>query len=169
MNKYGKIILCIIACAAFISCAAGNAALTKNWGKIVPDNEVTRIFETYQVSADYNYYISGSDVYPNALLGLNKAYTLDSTLWKKVELTEALLQVIVTDMKSKARDIGANQFGFAVLDNQGKQIGIWYSVLFATAPVHMKEDKKVIIYTPDLDTYEKHDDNSSMHHAPHGR
>lgn len=156
MQKYGKIIVWIIACAVFISCAAANEALTKNWGKIVPDNEVKNIFETYQVGSDFNYYISGSDVYPHAILGLNKAYILDSTLWKKIELTEAMLQVLVTDMKSKALDSGISQFGFAVLDNRGKQIGVWYSILSATAPVHMKEDNKVIIYTPDPDTYEKY-------------
>ncbi len=151
MHKYGKILIWIITCAALISCAAGNAAFTKNWGKIVPDNEVKNMFETYQVSPDFNYYISGSDVYPNAILGLNKAYILDSTLWKKIEMTETLLQVTVTDMKSKFMTSGQNQFGFVVLDNRGKQIGIWYSILSATAPVHMKENNKVIVYTPDPD------------------
>ena len=158
MHKYGKIIIWIITCAALMSCAAGNTALTKNWGKIVPDTEVKIFFETYQVNYDFNYYISGSDVYPNAILGLNKAYLLDSTLWKKIEMTEALLKGLVTDMKSKAMTSGQNQFGFVVLDNREKQIGIWYSILSATAPVHMKEDKKVIIYTPDHDTYEKNDE-----------
>jgi hypothetical protein len=162
MYKYGKLLIGIITCAALISCAAVNTALTKDWGKIVPANEVKIFFETYQVSPDLNYYISGSDVYPNAILGLNKAYILDSTLWKKIELTEDLLQVLVTDMKSRALNSGINQFGFAVLDNQGKQIGIWYSILFATAPVQMKEDKKIIIYTPDHDTYEKNDEKIIM-------
>lgn len=162
MNKYGKILFCIIVCAAFISCAAVNTALTKNWGKIVPDSEAKKSFETYQVSPDLNYYISGSDVYPNAILGLNKSYTLHSTLWKKVELTEASLQVLVADMKSKAMDYGWNQFGFAVLDDRGKQIGIWYSILVATAPVRMLEDKKVIIYTPDADVYGRHDNDSPL-------
>lgn len=159
MNKYGKTIICIFFCAALISCTAINAALAKNWGKIVPDEEVKNKFETYQVSSNINYYISGSDVYPNAILGLNKDYTLVSTLWKKVELTQAMLEVIVTDMKSRATNIGQNQFGFAVLDNKGEKIGVWYSILSATAPVQMKEDKKVVIYTPDQDTYEKHEIN----------
>ncbi|MEN6375939.1 MAG: hypothetical protein ABFD75_14320 [Smithella sp.] len=166
MNKYGKILLCIILCAALAACAAGKTVFTKNWGKIVPDSEVTKSFETYQVSPDINYYISGSDVYPNAILGLNKAYTLDSALWKKVELTPAKLQVMVVDMKSKARDIGQNQFGFVVLDNRGKKIGVWYSLLTVTAPVRMKDDNKVIIYTPDQDTYEKYEENSPLRNIP---
>ena len=166
MNKYGKILFCVIVCAVLISCAAGTVGITKNWGKIVPDSEVTNSFETYQVSPNFNYYISGSDVYPNAILGLNKAYTLESDLWKKIEMTPAKLQELVTDMRSKAMGLGQGQFGFAVLDNQGKQIGVWYSLLTATAPVHMKEDKKVIIYTPDQNTYEKYEENSSMPNMP---
>ncbi|MEN6332177.1 MAG: hypothetical protein ABFD57_09330 [Smithella sp.] len=166
MNKYAKIVLSIIVCTALAACAAEKIVFTKNWGKIVPDNEATEVFETYKVSPDFNYYISGSDVYPNAILGLNKAYTLDSTLWKKVELSQANLQEMVTDMKSKARDIGQNQFGFVVLDNQGKKIGVWYSLLTATAPVRMKEDNKVIIYTPDQNTYEKYEGNSPLHNVP---
>ncbi len=159
MNKYRKIFLCIIACAAFGSCVAANSAFTQKWGKIVPDNEATEAFEKYQISPDFNYYIAGSDVYPNAILGLSRVYILDSTLWKKVELSPENLQEIVTDMKSKARDIGQHQFGFVVLDNQGKKIGVWYSLLTATAPVQIKEDNKVIIYTPDQDTYEKYEEN----------
>jgi hypothetical protein len=162
MHKYGKILFCVITCAAFISCAYGNAVFTKNWGKIVPDREVNNSFETYLVSPDLNYYISGSDVYPNAILGLNKVYTLDSTLWEKVEMTEAMLREIVTDMKLRAMNSGHSQFGFAVLDNKGEQIGIWYSILSATAPVHMQEDKRVNIYTPDHDTYERNEEKGIM-------
>jgi hypothetical protein len=59
--------------------------------------------------------------------------------------------------------LGQDQFDFAVLDNQWKQIGIWYSLLTATAPVRMKEGKEVIIYTPDIDTYEKYGENAPKH------
>lgn len=155
-----RIIFCAITCAAFISCASGTA-LTKKWGKITPDTDVKNYFETYHINPEMNYYISGSDVYPNAILGLNKAFTLDSTLWKKVELTEAKLQELVTDMKSRAIGFGQVQFGFAVLDDQGKQIGVWYSILSAATSIQMKGDKKVMIYTPDYNTYEKYEDNSS--------
>ena len=166
MNKYWKILFCILSCAALASCVGVKSSSAKKWGKIVPDNEATAAFETYQINADFNYYISGSDVYPNAILGLNKAYTLDSTLWKKVELTPAKLQVMVVDMKSKARDIGQKQFGFVVLDEQGRKIGVWYSLLTATAPVRIKDDNTVIIYTPDQDTYEKYEGNSPLHNMP---
>lgn len=160
MNKYIKVILGTFTCFALIASLAGCIGLYKSWGKITPDTQVKKDFDIYQVNSDFNYYISGSDVYPNAILGLNKAYILDSTLWKKVDLTPAKLQELVTDMKSRAMNIGQRQFGFAVLDNMGKQIGVWYSLLSASTSIQMKSDNKVMIYTPDYDTYEKYETRS---------
>jgi hypothetical protein len=157
MHKYGKALFCILLLPAIISCTATTTALTKNWGKIIPSDQAKNSFETYSISPDINYYISGSDVYPFAILGLNKDYTLDSTLWKKVELTQAKLRELVADMRSKALNFGQTPFGFAVLDDRRSQIGIWYSILSAPTSVQMKEDKKVMIFTPDPDTYEKYD------------
>jgi hypothetical protein len=161
MYKYRKAIFCMLLFLPLISCTVTTAALKKNWGKIVPDDQARNSFETYQVSPDINYYISGSDVYPFAILGLNKEYILDSTLWKKVELTQAKLRELVTDMQSKAMGFRQSSFGFAVLNDRGGQIGVWYSILSASTSVQMKEDKKVMIYTPDPDTYNKYEEKSS--------
>jgi hypothetical protein len=163
MYGYAKMIICIAVCAALISCASGTAALKDNWGKIVPDDQVRNSFESYQISADLDYFISGSDVYPFAILGLNKAYALDSDLWKKIELTPAMLQELVLSMKSRAMNFGQNQFGFAVLDDRGKQIGVWYSILFAATSVQMKGENKVMIYTPAPDSYKKNEEKSLRH------
>ncbi len=118
--------------------------------------EVTRTFETYQISSEYDYYISGSDVYPNAIIGLDKAYTLETDLWKKVEMTPKKLRELVTDMKDKATTVnyGMPLYGFVMLDDKGKQIGVWYSILGAKTFLRMKDNRTVIIYTPDIDTYE---------------
>ena len=132
------------------------------WGSIVTDEAVKNYFDTYQVSADLDYYISGSDVYPNAILGLNKKYILESSLWKKIELTPAALKELVTNMKAKAEDMGQNQFGFAVRDNRGEKIGLWYSILFAATSVQMKNNRKVVIYPPDSDIYEKKEEKRFM-------
>ncbi|OPY85275.1 MAG: hypothetical protein A4E71_02159 [Smithella sp. PtaU1.Bin162] len=155
MPKWGKILLLIIVCTLIASCASVNSFFTENWGKMRPDGAAKESFETYQVRPDYNYYISGSDVYPFAILGLHKTCMLESDLWKKISPTPEKMKELVLDMQSKALDMGQKQFGFAVFDNKEKQIGIWYSILSATAPVEMKGEGKVTIYTPDPDTYDK--------------
>ena len=99
-----------------------------------------------------------SDVYPNAVIGLNKNYILESTLWKKIEPTPADLESLVSLMQDKARVINRFQYGATIFDHQGKPIGIWYSMLEAITAVQMKDDHTVIIYTPDIDTYQRYED-----------
>jgi hypothetical protein len=129
-------------------CAGPNLAL---YGGIIPDGEVTESFEGYRIDPDLNYYISGSDMYPNAIMGLGKAYTLDSTLWKKVEMTPGQLREFVTNMRRKVLVV----HGFALVDNRGNRIGVWYSLLSATTSLRMEDDRTVVIPTPALNTYEE--------------
>ena len=86
MKKNGKFIFYIIL-GAVLLLAGCSTVMFKNWGSIRPDTNATNDFENFQINANLNYYISGSDVYPTSILGLNKAYTLDTDLWKKIEMT----------------------------------------------------------------------------------
>lgn len=141
-------IICALAMFAAAGCAASHLA---RYGSIIPDTEVTKAFETYHPDPDLTYYISGSEVYPNAIMGLRKGYTLDSTLWKKREMTPQMLREFAMNMQRKALVI----HGFALVDDKGKRIGVWYSILSATTSLRMKNDHTVVIPTPALGTYEK--------------
>ncbi len=140
--------MCALVLLASAGCAGPHG---RNYGRIIPDGDVTRAFEEYQSDPGVNYYISGSDVFPNAIMGLNKAYTLDSTLWKRVEMTPQALGDLVSNMQTKARI----QHGFVLVDNKGNRIGVWYSILTASTSLWMKDDHTVVILTPALDTYNK--------------
>jgi hypothetical protein len=141
--------------------AGCTGSLFKNYGRIEPDGAVTNAFEKYQVNPKYNYYISGSEVYPNAIIGLDKAYALEPDLWKPVEMTPKKLRELVQYMHDKASNvsIGLALHGFVMLDDKGKQIGVWYSILEAKTSLKMKDDRTVIIITPDIDTYLKYEDS----------
>lgn len=140
--------ICILLLLSFTGCAGSHLAL---YGGIIPDGEVTESFEEYRIDPDFNYYISGSDMYPNAIMGLGKAYTLGSTLWKKVEMTPGQLREFVTNMQRKALVI----HGFALVDDRGNRIGVWYSILSAATSLRMENDRTVVIPTPALNTYEE--------------
>jgi len=135
------------------SCLSCTGLLTGRYGTITPDTKVAKALESFQISADLNYYISGADHYPNALMGLNKKYTLDSVLWKKINPSPLRFRELILNMQVRARQIGEFQYGCAIFDNKGNQIGTWYSILLAGTPVLMKDDQHVEIYTPDIDTY----------------
>ena len=139
------------------SCLGCAGWLAGRYGTMAPDAQAAKAFESFQINPDLSYYVSGSDEYPNALLGLNKKYALDSTLWKRIDPTPQRFRELVLQMQARARQIGQSQFGFAIFDDKGHQIGVWYSILSARAPVLMKENQHVEIYTPDIDTYIKHE------------
>jgi hypothetical protein len=140
--------------------AGCTGSLFKNYGRIEPNGAVTNSFEKYQVNPKYNYYISGSEVYPNAIIGLDKAYALEPDLWKPIEMTSKKLRELVQYMHDKVSSVsfGLVLHGFAMFDDKGKQVGVWYSVLEAKTSLKMKDDRTVIIITPDIDTYLKYED-----------
>src|SRR3989304_265721 len=77
----------------------GCATLFKDYGKIEPNYELTRSIGRYQIDPDLNYYISGPASTPNAIMGLKKSYTLDSDLWKKIEMTPDVIKNLVYNMQ----------------------------------------------------------------------
>ena len=54
------------------------------YGKLSPSNELTISYKSYHVDPDSNYYISGSDDFPAAVIGIEKSLTLDADLWKRI-------------------------------------------------------------------------------------
>ncbi len=155
MNRKRKIgfCLCLAVCLGTMACAG---QFFRDYGRINPSNEATRAFETYQVNPSFRYYITGSDVYPNALMGLNRDYRLDPrSLWKEVTMTPAKMKELVEDMKTKAAEYRLFQYGFEMSDDKGRPIGVWYSILAARTFVRVQEDGTVRIDTPKLDTYER--------------
>jgi hypothetical protein len=165
MPRHWRIAFCAISALMLLASLGCAGSLFKNYGSIVPDGRVTDAFDKYQVNQNYNYYYSGSEVYPSALIGLDKAYALDSDLWKKLDMTPAKLREIVTYMKDKAATVNFNVplHGFAMLDDKGKKIGVWYSILEAKTSLKMEDSHTVIIVTPDIDTWLRFEDGGRLH------
>jgi len=151
-----------VLCMVIVVTSAGCTGLLvkRNYGRITPDRNATIAFETYQINPNYNYYISGSDVYPHVIIGLDKSYNIEPDLWKHVDMTPHKLRELVLDMEQKIRHLNMTLtlHGFTLLDDKGKQIGIWYSILEASTSLWMKDERTVIIITPPLDTYYRYDD-----------
>ena len=146
-------------CALLLLCFGGwscSGTLFQNYGRIHPGDETSRALENGMVDSELRYYISGSDLYPNALIGLRRDQRLDpETLWKEVKMTPEELRNIVGFMKAKAFEYREFPHRFDLLDTGGKKIGFWYSILSARTYLHFAGNGTVSIGTPDLDTYEK--------------
>ena len=147
--------LCVLLllCLGVLSCSG---SLLRNYGQILPGGEVTRDLESGVFHPEFRYYTSGSDLYPNALIGLHRDYRLNpETLWKEVAMTPEKLREIVALMKTKAFEFGQFPHEFELLDTGGKKIGFWYSILSARTFLRFEADGTVMILAPELETYEK--------------
>ncbi len=143
--------LVLYLCLGTVACAA----LFGHYGRFIPSEEVAKELEGYQVNPDYRYYISGPDMNPNALMGLDRKYHLDpATLWREVDMSPPRMQEIVEGMKTKASELETVLSGFTLTDYNGRTIGVWYSLMKARTFLRMNDDGTVRIDTPPLDTYE---------------
>jgi hypothetical protein len=149
-NNIMKFGFLILALWAFVGCATMNGP----YGSITPDQAVEKNFEAFILDPGMNYYYSGPDIYPNALIGLKKAYVLDNDFWKPVEPNPKTFRHMIENMKYKAQSHGTAEHGFVMKDPQGNPIGVWYSILsIKTMVVKMGPDNKVMVYTPELVIY----------------
>ncbi|MDD5711577.1 MAG: hypothetical protein PHY31_02335 [Smithellaceae bacterium] len=141
---YSVMVLCIA-----VGC------MIPNYGSIIPDEAVTKSFSAFKLDAGMNYYYSGSDVYPDAIMGLNERYVLDSDLWKPIKATPIKSQAdvfrdLVEGMQNRALEEKTYPHGFVIRDDKRQPIGVWYSRLEASTVVKMKSSNHVVIYTPEF-------------------
>ena len=144
-GKRSSLVFLITALALLIGCSG-------TFGKYKRSDEVTKTYETYQVLPDYNYYYSGSNINPEAVLGIQKSYTLTSAdLWIAVTLDAKQLKYWVETMQ---KNIARPPDGYYILDNKGKPVGIYYT-RWDTGPVEMQGENQVEVYLPDKDTFNR--------------
>ena len=124
----------------FVGCA-------ETYGRIHHSLDVSKMFETYEILDDYRYYFSGSDVKPDGIIGIHKSYTLDSSLWKPVDITSEQLKSWI-EIITNYHGVTYTNNGALILDPAGKQIGVWYSQ-WGAGIIKMEDDNRIMVTTPD--------------------
>jgi hypothetical protein len=161
MSKYSKLVFCIIIFIVLFSMSGCTSSFFKNSGRIETDADVTDSFNKFQTNANFNYYITGSDVYPTSILGLNKAYTLETDLWKQIDMTPELFSELVTNMNTRSiQCCSQTMTGFYIFDDKDNKIGVWYSLISGSIFIKMKENNKVIIFPPRDELYMSYEGKS---------
>lgn len=123
------------------------------YGKLHPSGETATAYESFQVNPGLNYYLSGSDLYPNALMGLDKDWILVSDLWKKRDLSLESMKELIQGMQAKALENLAILHGFYILDHRDRKIGNWFSIPGLHVMVRITGENRVEISTPPGDIY----------------
>lgn len=133
--------------AAFFLIAFGAAMIGcgGSYGNIQRSREAGRIFENIEILPDHNYYYSGPDAIPYALIGIDKKYDLNSRYWKRIELTEEQLRRWM--MFGMQGSLGFPPNGSYIYGPDGEKIGVWYSIFDGTV-VKMLSDNQVKVYPP---------------------
>ena len=105
----------------------GCAANTANIGRLAYSNEVTQTFESYTVLENHNYYYSGPDTYPMAVVAIHTDYRLDSRLWKPIDMTPEQLRKWLSYRTVRVGYSGST-YGSTILGPDNQVIGAWYSI-----------------------------------------
>ena len=135
----------IIMAGLLAGCASSPEA-HKNDGTLKLSDEVSQIFQTYQVLPNHRYYYTGSSTKPLAIIGIDQKYTLDSPDWMEVlGLSPEQLKKWVNQMLNF--EPAMRTFGSYILSPKGETVGIWYSPEDETF-VTVQPDNRVEIIAP---------------------
>jgi hypothetical protein len=138
----GKAII-LAACLTLWGCAAGSS------GELRYTNEVTHMFQNHSISPAYNYYIAGPPQAPRAIIGLKPQYQLVNKLWQPVKPNTADLDILHRPRPRRYWHSNQTPRGAWVIDQQGNQIGIWYS-MYPSTSISVSKDRRVTVCSPYL-------------------
>ena len=123
--------LFLLTLAALLSSCTATAL--QNPGTLRESSEITRKYRALTIDPNYNYYWSGTQLDPDAIMGIDKKLTVQSKFWHQIDLDEEQLEYWVTwgDRQFPEDGFSTRYFGrfmgAYILDNEGKVVGDWYS------------------------------------------
>jgi hypothetical protein len=112
--------LCIVCTLIFIGCAQGN------YGHFRLDAGVGQAFRDGTVQSGYQYYYSGRETMPYAIIGVDKVYQVPSKYWVAFDPEPQTLK------KMSGNVYGAftlQVYGAHLVAPDGQPIGVWYSAV----------------------------------------
>jgi hypothetical protein len=125
--------------AAFI--IAFLAGCFANYGRLEINSAVEQAFRNHEMLDHYQYYYSGRENKPSAIIGIDPAFQFSSKYWTAIEPLQ--FRTMVGRMFP---DYGF-LYGAYILAPDGRKAGVWYSwVNIFTAKF---EDDRIIVFSPE--------------------
>jgi hypothetical protein len=119
--------------------------ISLKYGKLERSKEITKVFQTYQILPDHQYYVSGWGSVPYAIIAIDSQYKLRKGLWNPVDATVPMLRNWVRGMDTI---YGYPPSGSQILDHTGKPLGMWYSSKQWTTII-IEEENKIAVLAPE--------------------
>ena len=134
-------VLVVVVLLAIVGCAG-------NYGKLMRNQETNAVFKSYRILPDHRYYFSGPEGRPDAIMGIQRAYTLETAVWTEFDPCDGTLKKWIDSINFYHHTrVQFYPYGFDILGPDGERIGIWYSIWDWTT-VLVEADKRVKIYPP---------------------
>jgi hypothetical protein len=120
----------------------------ENYGMLRPSTDATAQYQSFRLVADQDYWFSGPESYPVAIIGVERRFRFDTAgHWERVDGEQAMKR-LVAGMQSRALQMNRNLGGFEMLDHRGERIGDWYSAPGVQAVIKRTGIDSVEIYPP---------------------
>lgn len=115
------------------------------YGRLENSPEVTQVFKDAKILSDYQYYISGFQRIPYAIIAIDDKYQLRSGLWQPLDLNSASLNQIVYRMDHV---YSLTPRGAWIVDHEGHRLGVWFSSQYQTT-VKMEKNNQIMVASPE--------------------
>ncbi len=120
LRVHGSATWCVAAVALMLTVAG----CANNFGQFARSDEVTRAFRNGDIQPDYQYYYSGRETMPYAIIGIDRSYSVPSRYWIPFDAESETLS------RMSGNIYGATHYdpsGFQMIDTDGTVIGVWFS------------------------------------------
>ncbi len=112
------------------------------------DATVNAAFEKGRVLPGYDYYYSGPEAQPLAIIGIRHGLAFEPGFWQPITLTEKELRDWLWVLRNDTRSPRNRYHGARIFAPDGTEIGVWFSFLdWVVAEV--TPEGQVIVHTPD--------------------
>lgn len=124
------------------------------YGTVRPSEVVTVADLAFRVDPAFTYHFSGPAHEPEALLALDRHWTLVKSLWRPLAFSDEAMAALVSGMQAQAfRTLTALQ-GYEMLDDRGRVIGHVVARAGFSATLWIVGENRVAISTPTTTTDE---------------
>jgi hypothetical protein len=114
-------------------------------GRLETSPEASRLFESNQILPNHQYYISGFQRIPYAIIAVDNNFQLRSRRWQPIDMDSTALNQLIYRMDHV---YSLNPRGAWILDHDGNRLGAWYSSQYQTK-VKREKDNQIVVVNPD--------------------
>ena len=131
----------ILALMTFFFGGCGSAT----FGRLQNSPAVTEVFRKSQILSNHQYYVSGFQRVPYAIIAIDRNYKLRSSRWQPIDLDSSNLNQIVYRMEHV---YSLTPRGAWIVDHQGNRLGVWYSSQYQTK-VTRENNNRIVVVSPE--------------------